>query len=333
MAAVTGRKGDRSVKAPELPQLAGYTAAWPAFTPTGRDMTITAVYRQNLVSGGRVTKSGTYFIPWLASGEITIAGGLDVTLIGLDSGTDRFDNLTLTVGSGTKLTLQDVRITGDKTLLSLAGKNTLTLLGRNELIGCADASGNACPTVVSSGDLTINGTGSLQLQVLVNNAAFLGAEKSKISIEDCTLTLLKSDKLGFDGGAFCANGADVTLTNASFSGRTDSDNVAVLSAETVTVTGGTLRVEAEKSVHAVLGRVSLTNCGLYASGHSGNSAKTVSQTTGVEALQTLAQQSGVRTLCGLRLRGRAGGERVFAGRADLHRRGTHDRHRAGPLLA
>ena len=80
VAVVTGRKGDRSVKAPELPQLAGYTAAWPAFTPTGRDMTITAVYRQNLVSGGRVTKSGTYFVPWLASGEITIAGGLDVTL-------------------------------------------------------------------------------------------------------------------------------------------------------------------------------------------------------------------------------------------------------------
>ena len=76
VAAVTGRKGDRSVKAPELPQLVGYTAAWPAFTPTGRDMTITAVYRQNLVSGGRVTKSGTYFVPWLASGEITIAGGL-----------------------------------------------------------------------------------------------------------------------------------------------------------------------------------------------------------------------------------------------------------------
>lgn len=76
VAVVIGRKGDRSVKAPELPQLAGYTAAWPAFTPTGRDMTITAVYRQNLVSGGRVTKSGIYFVPWLASGEITIAGGL-----------------------------------------------------------------------------------------------------------------------------------------------------------------------------------------------------------------------------------------------------------------
>ena len=293
---VTGAKGDRSIKAPALLQLDGYTASWPAFTPTGRDMTITAVYRQNLVLGGRVTKSGTYFIPWLASGEITIAGGLDVTLIGLDSGAERFDNLTLTVGSGTKLTLQDVRITGDRTLLSLAGNNTLTLRGCNELIGCADAAGNACPTVVSGGDLTINGTGSLRLQALVNNAAFLGAEKSRIDMEDCTLTLFKSDKLGFDGGAFCANGADVTLTNVRFSGRTDSDNVAVLSAGTVTATDSTLYVEAERSVHAVLGSVSLTDCRLFASGHSGNSASAVTQTAGTAALQTVAQQSGVQTL-------------------------------------
>ena len=68
-----------------------------------------------------------------------------MTLIGLDSRSEEFDNLTLTVGMGTKLTLQDVRITGDKTLLSLAGGNTLTLLGENRLIGCADASGNALP--------------------------------------------------------------------------------------------------------------------------------------------------------------------------------------------
>ena len=60
-----------------------------------------------------------------------------MTLIGLDSRSEEFDNLTLTVGMGTKLTLQDVRITGDKTLLSLAGGNTLTLLGENRLIGCA----------------------------------------------------------------------------------------------------------------------------------------------------------------------------------------------------
>ena len=293
---VTGKKGDKSVKTPALPQVDGYTAAWPAFTPTGRDMTITAVYRQTLVSGGAVTRSGTYFIPWLASGDIRIAGGLDVTLVGLDSGSGEFDNLTLTVGKGTRLTLQDVRITGDKTLLSLAGGNTLTLLGENRLLGCADASGNACPTVVCGGDLTICGSGSLELQALVNNAAFLGAEKSKISIEDCTISVFKSDKLGLDGGAFCANGAELTMTNTSFFGRTDSDNVAVLSADTIAMTGCTVRVEAEKSVHAVLGSVSLTNCGLYASGHSGNSAKTVSQTAGLDAVETVSQQSGVTLL-------------------------------------
>ena len=293
---VTGKKGDKTVNAPALPQVDGYTAAWPAFTPTGRDMTITAVYRQNLVSGGAVTKSGTYFIPWLASGEIRIAGGLDVTLIGLDSGSGDFDNLTLTVETGTKLTLQDVHITGDRTLLSLAGGNTLMLLGENRLTGCADASGNACPTVSCGGDLTICGSGSLALQALVNNAAFMGAETSKISIADCTISVFKSDKLGFDGGAFCASGAALTMTNASFFGRTDSDNVAVLSADTINMTGCTVRVESERSVHAVLGSVSLTNCGLYASGHSGSSAKTVSQTAGLDALETVSQQSGVTLL-------------------------------------
>ena len=223
----------------------------PDYAPTGRDMTITAIYRQNLVSGGNITKSGIYFIPWLASGEIRIADSLDVTLIGLDSGSGEFDNLMLTVGKGTKLTLQDVRITGDETLLSLAGGNTLTLLGENRLIGCADASGNACPTVISGGDLTICGSGSLKLQALVNNAAFMGAETSKISIENCLISVFKSDKLGFDGGAFCANGADLTMTNATFFGRTDSDTVAVLSADTIAMTDCTVRVEAEKSVHAV----------------------------------------------------------------------------------
>ena len=213
-----------------------------------------------------------------------------MTLIGLDSRSEEFDNLTLTVGMGTKLTLQDVRITGDKTLLSLAGGNTLTLLGENRLIGCADASGNACPTVISGGDLSICGSGSLKLQALVNNAAFMGAETSKISIENCLISVFKSDKLGFDGGAFCANGADLTMTNATFFGRTDSDNVAVLSADTIAMTGCTLRVEAEKSVHALLGSVSIADCSLYASGHSANSAKTVSQTAGLDAFETVSQQ-------------------------------------------
>ena len=291
---VTGKKGDTTVKTPELPQIDGYTASWPKFTPTGRDMTITAAYRQTLVSNGAITKSGTYFIPWLASGEIHIAGGLDVTLIGTDSGSGMFENLTLTVGKNTSLTLQDVRVTGDRTLLKLEGGNTLTLRGRNQLLGTGDTTGNACPTVTSSGDLTVRGPGSLELQARVNNAAFMGAEKSRISLEDCTISLFKSDKLGFDGGAFCANGASVTMKDTVFSGRTDSDHVAVLSADTIEMTGCTVRVEAEKSVQAIMGQISLTDCSLYASGHSGNSDKTIAQTSGLDALASVTQQSSVK---------------------------------------
>ena len=250
-----------------------------------------------------------------------------MTLIGLDSRSEEFDNLTLTVGMGTKLTLQDVRITGDKTLLSLAGGNTLTLLGENRLIGCADASGNACLTVISGGDLTICGSGSLKLQALVNNAAFMGAETSKISIETCLISVFKSDKLGFDCGAFCANGADLTMTNATFFGRTDSDNVAVLSADTIAMTGCTLRVEAEKSVHALLGSVSIADCSLYASGHSGNSAKTVSQTAGLDAFETVSQQSGV-TLCRCQDR-----SCLPAGCFVLHGRRTDDRNWESGVLS
>ena len=259
---------------------------------------------------GGEAASGTFDLPkpeetgGFPSGEIRIADSLDVTLIGLDSRSEEFDNLTLTVGMGTKLTLQDVRITGDKTLLSLAGGNTLTLLGENRLIGCADASGNACPTVISGGDLTICGSGSLKLQALVNNAAFMGAETSKISIENCLISVFKSDELGFDGGAFCANGADLTMTNATFFGRTDSDNVAVLSADTIAMTGCTLRVEAEKFRPCVAWQ--RIHCGLpivYASGHSANSAKTVSQTAGLDAFETVSQQSGVTLLAASRLCG------------------------------
>ena len=293
---VTCKRGDTSVKAPALPQLSGYTAAWLKFTLTGRDMTVTAIYRQNLVPGGKITASGTYFIPWLASGEITVAAGLDVTLVGLDSGSGSFDNLTLTVGDNTHLTLQDVRIAGDKTLLRLGRGCTLTLRGENALLSSSDEPNNACPTMTAAGDLTIAGSGSLQLQAQVNNAAFMAAEQSNISIEDCTIAVSKTDKLGFDGGAFCANGSAVTITGAVFTGRTDSDNVAVLSADTISITNSTVRVVSEKCTKAVLGSVSLRNVRLYAYGHSGNSAKTVSEASGTDALGSISAQSGVTAL-------------------------------------
>ena len=80
-----------------------------------------------------------------------------MTLIGLDSGSGDFDNLTLTVETGTKLTLQDVHITGDRTLLSLAGGNTLTLLGENrrEAMSAAPLSGGATRMEDNNGCLSL----------------------------------------------------------------------------------------------------------------------------------------------------------------------------------
>ena len=161
----------------------------------------------------------------------------------------------------------------------------------------------------------------------------MGAETSKISIGNCLISVFKSDKLGFDGGAFCANGADLTMTNATFFGRTDSDNVAVLSADTIAMTGCTLRVEAEKSVHALLGSVSIADCSLYASGHSGNSAKTVSQTAGLDAFETVSQQSGVDAAGCFRLCRCQDRSCLPAGCFVLHGRRTDDRNWESGVLS
>ena len=77
-----------------------------------------------------------YDIPWFATGTLTVGENLTVTLTG-DCGP--FEDLTITVGKNTRLTLQNVTINGDRTLLSLAGGNTLLLAGENRLDGTGDA--------------------------------------------------------------------------------------------------------------------------------------------------------------------------------------------------
>ena len=187
-----------------------------------------------LVENGAVKASGTYRIPWFSTGTITVGENLDVTLCGEESS---FENLTLTVGNGTKLALKNVSITGDRALLKLAGGNVLTLSERNELDGRSDTPENENPTVTVGGDLTINGTGSLCVSAQVNNAAIYVNSGSTLHQNGGTLSIFKTDKLGFAGGAFYANGSTYELTGGTLCGRTDSDNVAVLSADSVTVTG------------------------------------------------------------------------------------------------
>lgn len=164
-----------------------------------------------LVENGRVTASGSYQIPWFSTGTITVGANLDVALYG---GSESFENLTLDVGGGTKLTLRDVAITGDQTLLQLAGGNALTLLGENRLDGTSDTPGSEHPTVTAGGDLTIGGKGSLRVSAQVNNAAVYVSPGSRLRQSGGTLSIRKTDKLGFAGGAFYAPGS-ATLKNCA----------------------------------------------------------------------------------------------------------------------
>ena len=244
-----------------------------------------------LVENGRVTVSGSYQIPWFSTGTITVGANLDVTLCG---GSERFENLTLDVGSGTKLTLQNVDITGDQTLLKLAGGNVLTLIGENQLDGTSDTPGNENPTVTAGGDLTIGGEGSLRVSAQVNNAAVYVKAGSKLCQSGGTLSIRKTDKLGFAGGAFYAPGSTYELTGGKLCGYTDSDNIAVLSADRFTATGGEVRMTALRSPAVLLGSVTLKNCTVTAWGHSGNSAKVSAAYDGAKAIPSLQSQSGVQ---------------------------------------
>ena len=244
-----------------------------------------------LVENGRVTASGSYQIPWFSTGTITVGANLDVTLCG---GSERFENLTLDVGSGTKLTLQNVDITGDQTLLKLAGGNVLTLIGENRLDGTSDTPGNENPTVTVGGDLTIGGEGSLHVSAQVNNAAVTVKAGSRLRQSGGTLSIRKTDKLGFAGGAFYAPGSTYELAGGTLCGYTDSDNVAVLSADRFTATGGEVRMTALRAPAVLLGSVTLKNCAVTAWGHSGNSAKVSATYDGAKAIPSLQSQSGVQ---------------------------------------
>lgn len=244
-----------------------------------------------LVENGRVTASGSYQIPWFSTGTITVGANLDVALYG---GSESFENLTLDVGGGTKLTLQNVVITGDQTLLQFAGGNALTLTGENLLDGTSDTPGSEYPTVTAGGDLTIGGKGSLRVSAQVNNAAVYVSPGSRLRQSGGTLSIRKTDKLGFAGGAFYAPGSTYELTGGTLCGYTDSDNIAVLSAERFTASGGEVRMTALRAPAVLLGSVTLKNCAVTAWGHSGSSAKVSAVYAGKKAIPAIREQSGVR---------------------------------------
>lgn len=204
------------------------------------------------------------------------------------------DAAALDVGGGTKLTLQNLVITGDQTLLQLAGGNALTLTGENLLDGTSDTPGSEHPTVTAGGDLTIGGKGSLRVSAQVNSAAVYVSPGSRLRQSGGTLSIRKTDKLGFAGGAFYAPGSTYELTGGTLCGYTDSDNVAVLSAERFTASGGEVRMTALRAPAVLLGSVTLKNCAVTAWGHSGSSAKVSAVYAGEKAIPAIREQSGVR---------------------------------------
>ena len=246
--------------------------------------------RPAMVENNTVTLSGTYYIPWFSTGELTVGDGLTVTLCGAYG---PFDGLRITADRGAAVTLEDVSLAGETTLLTLRGGNTLTLTGTNHLDGRSDAPDDPDPTVSILGDVTIDGTGSMSVTAQVNNACVLAEKGIRITQKGGTLSVLKTDKLGFAGGAFCANGAQVEITGGTFAGRTDSDNVAVLSADTIRVSNANVRVESEKSPTAFLGKVTLENAVVSARSHTGNSAKVSAGYENAAALGTSVTQTGV----------------------------------------
>lgn len=291
-AAAIGRSG--SVKQTAVTgEAAAFTAApRPDDVPPPPEKTARAETESlPLVENGRVTASGSYQIPWFSTGTITVGANLDVALYG---GSESFENLTLDVGGGTKLTLQNVAITGDRTLLQLAGGNALTLTGENLLDGTSDTPGNEHPTVTADGDLTIGGKGSLRVSAQVNNASVYVSPGSRLRQSGGTLGIRKTDKLGFAGGAFYAPGSTYELTGGTLCGYTDSDNVAVLSAERFTASGGEVRMTALRAPAVLLGSATLKNCAVTAWGHSGSSAKVSAAYAGEKAIPAIREQSGVR---------------------------------------
>ncbi len=259
---ITCKSGTKKVSEPLIPEREGYTSFWNRYELDDYDVTVKAIYRQNLVpENGEIKTSGIYYVPWFSSGEIHIDSGLNVVLCGENGESSGFDNLSIVVGSGTNLTLENLKLSGEKTLLRLEGKNTLVLSGRNGMSGRSDAKGNQNPTILMNGDVTISGTGSLKINACANNAAVFVNAGSTITQESGAIYMNKSDLLGLAGGAFYANGSSVVIKGGKLYGHTNSDNVAVLSADQIIIQGGTLNLKAEKSPYVLMATKTLVTGG------------------------------------------------------------------------
>ena len=181
-----------------------------------------------------------------------------------------------------------MRLNGAKTLLTLNGCK-LILAGDNALMNSSDERDNAQPTVSVSGSVTITGPGSLYSGASLGNSAIMLSSGASLELTSGTLSVFKDGLLSIAGGALYANEASVTISGGVFNGYTNSDNVSVISANKLAITGGTVRVQAIKSPAAIEGEtVSISGGTLYCYGHTGNSSSFTKAYNGQEAITGLS---------------------------------------------
>ena len=274
--------GASLVEAPELPQKDGYTAYWDRYVLGERDLTVHAIYRPKLVSGGDVIlESGTYFVAWFSSGTIMLSDGVNATLCGVYGGEDGFDALTISVGNGALLTLEDMALSGEEAMLDFAGNNTLTLRGVSRFESRAEAEGS--PAVHAHGDLTVDGDGALYVLAGLRNPAFLMEAGHTLTLRGGLLSVTKDTLLGTEGGAVQAIGSNVVVCGGKLRGHTDNDNVAVLAADKLTLTSGEVLAQAEASPVALMAEVTASGGTIAVQGHTGNYTTEDTAYTGADA--------------------------------------------------
>ncbi len=269
----TFKKTSDKIKEPAVPAKAGFEGYWPDYRLAEKDITINAVYRQILVKGGEsIKKDGTYHIAWFSSGEITIADGLNVVLDGSNGGDDGFDSLSIKAGKNVKLTIKDTNIGSETTMLTLGDGCTLTTSGRSEFISRATESGNAQPCIRVSGNLLLNGDGEIYAAAAIRNTSvYVEKAGSVLELRSGTLTVFKENLLGMAGGTIYANGSEILISGGTLRGRTDTDNVSVISADKVTMTSGKLMCQTDHKVKVIDGPVVASGGTICAHSHSPNS--------------------------------------------------------------
>lgn len=263
-------KGANSVTAPAVPEKPGYIGTWPAYTLKDRDLTVHAAYKPNLTGAGdSITQGGTWLLSPAAGGTLTIGANLDVTLAG--SG-EICKNLGITVGSGTRLTLQNVKISSTATALTMDG-GKLILNGTSTLTTSTDVRENQNPAVLLTGDTEISGRGTLNVNSGIYNCTVKLDGASALTLTSGTLNIKKTDLLGMEGGAVYAPEGTIHVSGGTLAGYTNSDNVSALYAKNVDISGGVVRLQSVKSPTTLeAGAFTFTGGTLYALGHSGNSA-------------------------------------------------------------